>query len=888
MRGATLIVLAWNQWPLTRQCLDSLLASAPADADLLVVDNGSTDETPTAIAAYGDRLRYLRLPENLGFVRGMNAGIAAAPPDNDVVLLNNDLIFTQADWLDRLRDAAYAAPEHGIVGCRLLGGEGEPRLFHTGGFIEPEDLWGQQSESGLQEIDIGQYGRTRRVQAVAFALAYLRRDCIDRIGVLDEAFHSYYEDTDYCLRAADAGIASVVAGAVTLHHVQHGSTQDDGGFRQRLWQDSRRSFAARWQQRLRAGYRGTVLWQGTTATPQAHAHLARKLVWRLDARGLRMAYAPVRREVLDAQDFRLELAARRSLPARPEAALYCAAEPPDSAIVGRRRLALAFGDWDRVPAAWAERYAQCDRLLVPDRFQAQAFTSAGYRRPIDVVPLGVDRAYFHPQARALARAPDRTVFLAVVERLRRDAPERLVAAFRAAFHADDPVELLVYIRPGDDELAIREAVERLSAGADAPRITALSGWSFPAQQRAALIAAADVVVSARRGAGWDALAREAIACGRPLIAPAYGSQQDLVETYGHAVEYRMVADPAERGALWADVDGEALTARLREAFAQREASRTAALAQADGFAAAHDLDASADRLHEQITRDGTFTAPQPAPPVFGPVDLARPAGGQLVVLGMHRSGTSSVGGLLATLGAWPGPDERLLRGPDNPKGHYEHADLHMACVRRLAAAGGDWQRPPVTAPAAAIDAFRREAAAVLDTLEPRRPWFIKEPRLCLLARELLPLLTRPVFIHVVRDPVEVAESLARRDGMPRHQALALWERYTVEAFNASLGQPRVLVDYAALVDAPLATAQALHRELVALGVAGLAAPQAERVADWIEPGLRHGRSHPGALDVLTPDQRALQAAIADGSILAERTARPLPTDRDGLSTRRAG
>ncbi len=77
-----------------------------------------------------------------------------------------------------------------------------------------------------------------------------------------------------------------------------------------------------------------------------------------------------------------------------------------------------------------------------------------------------------------------------------------------------------------------------------------------------------------------------------------------------------------------------------------------------------------------------------------PADSARPASGQIVVLGMHRSGTSSVAGLLARMGAWPGEDSALLIGPDNPRGHYELAELHSACLRRLAAAGGDWKHPP--------------------------------------------------------------------------------------------------------------------------------------------------------------------------------------------------
>jgi len=393
MRGAALIVLAWNQWTLTRRCLDSLLAQDLDAAEIIVVDNGSEDETATALDAYASRVRIVRLPANLGFVRGMNAGIAAARPDDDVVLLNNDLLFGQADWLNRLRDAAYAAADHGIVGCRLLGPEPGNLLFHLGGFIEPELLWGQQSESGQQESDVGQFPRTRRVQAIAFALAYIRRDCLDRIGGLDEIFHSYFEDTDYCLRAADAGIASVVAGAVTLRHDQHGSTRDDGGFRERLWKNSRARFAERWQQRLIDRYRGTVLWQGLTRLPHAWGQLTRALLWRLDARGLRMAYSAVLPELLDGNDFRLELAARRMLHSFPDVALVCTPGQSQMPARGRFRVAIAFSEWRRPPAAWADYYRGFDLLLVPDAFQAEAFREIGIDTPMEILPLGVDREY---------------------------------------------------------------------------------------------------------------------------------------------------------------------------------------------------------------------------------------------------------------------------------------------------------------------------------------------------------------------------------------------------------------------------------------------------------------------------------------------------------------
>ncbi len=866
MRGAALIVLAWNKWPLTERCLDSLLATDLDGAEVIVVDNGSSDETPDAIAAYASRVRYIRLPENLGFVRGMNTGIAAARPNDDVVLLNNDLKFTQRDWLNRLRDAAYASPDTGVVGCRLLGPEPEGRVYHAGGFIEPDALWGQQTESGTVERDIAQFTQTRRVQGIAFALAYIRRDCLDRIGALDPMFHSYFEDTDYCLRAADAGIATVVAGGVTIQHDQHGSTQDDGGFRRRLWEASRASFAARWQQRLGDAYRGTVLWQGTTRHPPAYANLARTLLRRLDARGLRMAFAPVAREIADPQDYRVDLAGRRRWAATPDVALVCAPAPHFDKAQGRFRAGLAFGEWDRVPARWAEAARALDLLLVPDEFQADAFRASGVRVPIEVLPLGVDRDYCHPDVPAPRDEDSRFVFVASVSDAARDAPELLVSTFRRTFRGDEPVELLLYVDPaaGVDANAALESA-RTGEGA---RVRVITSWTYPDYQRAQLLAAGDAYVSVRRGAGWDSHAAEALACGKPLIATAFGSQAALVRTYGHPVEVaRLVDDPSHPGCRWAEPDAESLAAQLRDVFARRNALSVGAAGRAAAFASRHDLDATADRLVTLLARGKTLSPARPRPRAHAPADDAR-ASGQIVVLGMHRSGTSSVAGLLARMGAWPGDDAALLIGPDNPRGHYELGALHGACLRRLEAAGGDWKRPPTNAPAAAVDAFRRDAAAVLDTLDARRPWFIKEPRLCLVVRELLPLLTRPVFVHVVRDPIEVAASLEARDGLGRDEALALWERYTRAAFAATCGWPRVLVDYADVVADPFAAATRLHAALAAFGVEGLRAPEAATVGAWIEPALHRQHAEAGQHAALRPSQRDLAMAIADGSILA--------------------
>ena len=222
VRRTTLIVLAWNRWDLTRRCLETLQETDLSNADVIVVDNGSTDETPAALEAYG-WLRVIRNPTNLGYVRGNNAGIRAADPGSDVVLLNNDLEFIQTDWLQRLRATAHSAESVGIVGCRLV--LPDRRLLHAGTYIVPDTLWGQQI--GALEKDVGQYTATREVEGIVFACAYLRREVLNAIGPLSEDYESYFEDTDYCLRARESGFRTLLCGEVSLVHDEHGSTAGD-------------------------------------------------------------------------------------------------------------------------------------------------------------------------------------------------------------------------------------------------------------------------------------------------------------------------------------------------------------------------------------------------------------------------------------------------------------------------------------------------------------------------------------------------------------------------------------------------------------------------------------------------------------------------------------
>lgn len=246
---------------------------------------------------------------------------------------------------------------------------------------------------------------------------------------------------------------------------------------------------------------------------------------------------------------------------------------------------------------------------------------------------------------------------------------------------------------------------------------------------------------------------------------------------------------------------------------------------------------------------------------------------QLLVLGMHRSGTSSVTRLLNMAGAYFGP-EGISNGADegNPKGFWERLDVRDACDGLLAGGGFDWWRLSGFSVEAIPDDVRERHVAELRRivleLDAHRPWVVKEPRLCLLLPLLRPLLEIPVCVHVVREPLEVAESLRTRNGFTVQAGLALWELYSVHAFRASSGLPRVLVRYDELVGAPVDTVRSLVHELRELGVDLLRVPSDREILAFITPQLHRERSSSERRgEWMNAHQLRLAAAVDDGSIL---------------------
>ena len=245
----------------------------------------------------------------------------------------------------------------------------------------------------------------------------------------------------------------------------------------------------------------------------------------------------------------------------------------------------------------------------------------------------------------------------------------------------------------------------------------------------------------------------------------------------------------------------------------------------------------------------------------------RPSG--LLVLGMHRSGTSLVTDLLQTLGLYVGdPDHLTPANWENPRGFFERRDMRAICDRLLHAAGSDWWKVGAFAPDAVLPELAARTAAefrgIRAELERHGQWAVKEPRLCLVLPLLSSGLRNCAALIVVRNPVEVARSLRTRNGFPTAIGLALWELYTSAALRNSAALPRRVVLHHEVVGRPAAAVAALREDLIALG---LAVGAAEQTSGVVDTALHRARAEEGEeAALLSPQQRAMWDAICRGSI----------------------
>lgn len=203
MPPVTIIIVAWNQLEKTLACLETVVALDYPDFRVLLVDNGSEPPLAGPVSTRFPTVETLRLAANLGFAGGYNAGLRRGLEGDSrhFLLLNNDTLL-EPDVLAKLAAEMERARDVGLVTAKIYYAADPRRIWTTGANF---DIFLDLKDSGAGQIDVGQWDAPRDVDFAPFCALLVRREVIERVGLLDEDFFLYYEDMDYCRRAVAAG-----------------------------------------------------------------------------------------------------------------------------------------------------------------------------------------------------------------------------------------------------------------------------------------------------------------------------------------------------------------------------------------------------------------------------------------------------------------------------------------------------------------------------------------------------------------------------------------------------------------------------------------------------------------------------------------------------------
>jgi GT2 family glycosyltransferase len=246
------VVANWNGGEENLECVSSLVAQGLSPADVVFVDNGSSDGSGDLVRRRFPGLASIENRANLGFGEASNQGARAALERgaDAVFFVNNDVVLPDGT-LARLVRALEESRELGIVGPRVLYKSDPERIWCAGGML----TWRQNLSTllGHKELDAPRWRENRPVDYVAGCALLARRAVFDKVGFFDAQFFAYMEDVDFCLRAKEAGFGVASIGEARALHSTSSAT--GGGYNPRrkymmgvnsIWFLKRHARAAQW------------------------------------------------------------------------------------------------------------------------------------------------------------------------------------------------------------------------------------------------------------------------------------------------------------------------------------------------------------------------------------------------------------------------------------------------------------------------------------------------------------------------------------------------------------------------------------------------------------------------------------------------------------------
>lgn len=228
MKECSVIILNWNGAEMLRTYLPSVVANTPK-ADIIVADNGSTDESMQVLAEDFPSVRTIILDKNYGFAEGYNRAIAQVD-SRYVMLLNSDVEVTEG-WLAPLLDYMDTHPEVAAVQPKIRSWKNREYFEHAGaagGYLNWLGYpYCRGRRFGRVEKDKGQYDTIAEIEWTTGAAMCVRTEIYKALGGLDASFFAHMEEIDLCWRLRNKGWRLACIPQSVVFHLGGGSLSYD-------------------------------------------------------------------------------------------------------------------------------------------------------------------------------------------------------------------------------------------------------------------------------------------------------------------------------------------------------------------------------------------------------------------------------------------------------------------------------------------------------------------------------------------------------------------------------------------------------------------------------------------------------------------------------------
>jgi hypothetical protein len=226
--GTAILIINWNGIQETNKCLLSL-EKLQGNFTVYLLDNHSKNDELAAIKKKFGHLAWLKFyqaPENLGFVGGNNLLIKKIETSHTSVLLLNNDTTVEPDFLIKLQEASENNPEVGIFGPEVWEGDGS-KVQSAGMQINLFTGYTPMLKKVTGQLPY-------QVDAVSGCAFFITRKCLNTVGLLDERYFTYYEETDFCLQAKRKGFTCMLVPTSKIYHLGGGSAGKISGYTERM------------------------------------------------------------------------------------------------------------------------------------------------------------------------------------------------------------------------------------------------------------------------------------------------------------------------------------------------------------------------------------------------------------------------------------------------------------------------------------------------------------------------------------------------------------------------------------------------------------------------------------------------------------------------------